>query len=283
MSSVRGIFVAVSLGILFLAGCAPAPQPDFRFGVMADIQYGDKPDEGTRHFRQSLECLKDCVADLNGRGLAFTIQCGDIIEGYAGEESRAKSLADLDVVLAEYKKLSCPQFHVLGNHCLMGGRMEVCDTLAIPGGYYAFRSPRAAGWVFVVLDGNGPESDPVGKAQTAWLAQTLKQAAEGKQKVIVFCHYPLLQDSWGWQAKNALPVLKLLEESNCVAAWFNGHEHGGGYAFRNGIHYVTLKGMVENPGAYGVVEVYADRIELVGHGKQPSIAMYFNKAAKPAE
>ncbi len=285
--------LAASLSVLFLVGCAAPPtvQPDFRFGVMTDIHYGDKPDAifPPRHYRQSLERLKDCVADLNTRDLAFAIQCGDFIDGYGPKDApdpKAKSLADLDTVLAEYKKLNCGQFHVLGNHCILAGMMEVCDTLAIPGGYYAFGNPKARGWLFVVLDGNGLMVPARAKTQLAWLEATLQQARADKKRVVVFCHQPLVAGLLPHsEPPPNSPALKLLEGSGCVVACFYGHEHVPYYTFKNGIHHVILAAMVESPrdGAYGVVEMYADHFRLVGHGGQPSMTKYFNQAAKPAE
>ena len=282
--------LAASLSVLFLVGCAatPAPQPDFRFGVMSDIQYADKPNQFNppRCYRQSLERLKECVADLNTRNLAFAIQCGDIIDGYGTKDTpdpKAKSLADLDTVLAEYKKLNCPQFHVLGNHCLTAGMMDVCDALALPGGYYAFGNPKAQGWLFVVLDGNGLLSPTRAKTQVSWLEATLKQAKADKKRVIVFCHQPLVGGlmAHGEPPPNS-PALKLLEGSGCVVACFYGHEHVPYYSFKDGIHHVILTAMVDSPidGAYGVVEVYADHFKLLGHGRQPSMTKYFAKTAQ---
>ena len=286
----RRTALSTCLLFLFLVGCAasPVPQPDFRFGVMTDIHYGDKPDAHfpTRYYRQSLDRLKDCVADLNTRDLAFAIQCGDIIDGYGdkdGPDPKAKSLADLDTVLAEYKKLNCGQFHVLGNHCIRAGMMEVCDTLALPGGYYAFGHPKAPGWQFVVLDGNGLMVPGRAKTQVAWLDATLKQAKADKKKVIVFCHQPLVAGLLPHtEPPPDSPALKLIEGSGCVVACFYGHEHLAHYSFKNGIHHVILAAMVESPkdGAYGVVEVYADHFRLVGHGRQPSMTKSFAKVAQ---
>jgi hypothetical protein len=283
--------LAASLSVVFLVGCAAAaepPQPDFRFGVMTDIHYGDKPDAHfpTRHYRQSLDRLKDCVTDLNKRDLAFAIQCGDIIDGYGAKEvpdPKAKSLADLDTVLAEYKKLNCAQFHVLGNHEMLAGMKDVCDALALPGGYYAFSNPKAQGWRFVVLDGNGLMVPDRAKAQLAWLEATLKQAKADMKRVVVFCHQPLVSGLLPHsEPPPNSPALKLIEGAGCVVACFYGHEHVPYYSFKNGIHHVILAAMIESSkdGAYGVVEMYADHFTIVGHGWQPSMTKNFAKAAQ---
>ena len=89
-----------------------------------------------------------------------------------------------------------------------------------------------------------------------------------------FCHYPVLRESstpahllWNHET-----VRQILEAEPSVAVWFNGHDHQGGYAERNGIHYVMFPGMVESgeQNAYTVVNVYADRLELDGTGSHPT-------------
>jgi alkaline phosphatase len=59
---------------------------------------------------------------------------------------------------------------------------------------------------------------------------------------------------------------------------FQGHQHSGGYSQIEGIHYYTLKAVVEGPGeednAYAVVEVRPDgRIIVTGYRKAVSRRM----------
>ncbi len=67
-------------------------------------------------------------------------------------------------------------------------------------------------------------------------------------------------------------VRRILESEPAVIAWFNGHDHAGGYAAENGIHYVTFPGMVEcgAQNSYSVVSLDAGRIEIEGSGTAPS-------------
>jgi hypothetical protein len=55
-------------------------------------------------------------------------------------------------------------------------------------------------------------------------------------------------------------------------AYFNGHHHDGNYGEVKGKHFLNFKGMVETATqtAYAIVEVYKDRIEIVGQGAEPS-------------
>ena len=114
----------------------------------------------------------------------------------------------------------------------------------------------------------------VGKQQLAWMRGVLKSATENEQRVVLFCHFPVHPEAGGaslllW---NHQQVTGLLDEFKCVAAWFNGHHHTGGYAEVKGVHHVTFLGMVEAPkrNAYAVLDVFESRLVLQGVGKQPS-------------
>ena len=108
----------------------------------------------------------------------------------------------------------------------------------------------------------------------AFLETSLKDAAARGERVILFSHFPILREAstpahllW-----NHDEVLTLIERYLVVAGWFNGHDHSGGYAVRNGIHHVTFPGMVESGdrNSYSLVDVYQDRIEIRGTGSAPA-------------
>jgi hypothetical protein len=127
----------------------------------------------------------------------------------------------------------------------------------------AARAPNAEDW-------NGG----VGEKQLQWLRNVLGQARERRERVIVFCHQPVIEESSTPQflAWNCGEIRAVLEESGVVMAWMNGHDHDGGYAESRGIHYVTLPGMVESGSAnsYTLVDVFDGRLELRGTGAAPS-------------
>jgi hypothetical protein len=87
----------------------------------------------------------------------------------------------------------------------------------------------------------------------------------------VFCHFPALAESCRpehllWDHRE---ILAILESQSSVAAYLNGHDHRGGYAERNGIHYVTFPGMVEHQAARScrVVDVYPGRLVIRAAGE----------------
>ena len=248
------------------------------FGVIADIQYGDVEPHGDSCPREAIERLEDCIRDFNSRDLAFTIQLGDIVEG---QESLQKTRDDLDRILSVYNKLQMQRYHVVGNHGIVhAGRETLQGKLELTQPYYVFTHPAAKDWRFMVLDGNEGEGGYEGvlrETQLAWLANELDKAAKRKEKVIVFSHYALLEAAAPIDLMYAPePVLKLIEKSGCVAAYFAGHDHKGGYAFHNGIHHLTFKGVVEAPkqNAYAVIELFPNHLKVIGYGKEPSRTCY---------
>ena len=272
-------------------------KPQFSFGVIADVQYADKNTAGSRHYRTSLERLTECVDDLNQRDLKFVIQLGDFID--AGKDS-------FDAVLPIWRELRVPRRHVIGNHDLPFSREKMLHTLELQRGYYDFI---VGSWRYIVLDGMDISlygyprghakrkeatemlaalrdqkvknaqtwNGGIGRDQIAWLRSTLADATQRRQRVILNCHFPILAGASSdyhllW---NHAEMLRLIEGFPCVAAWFNGHDHAGGYAAKNGIHHVTFCGMVEAPSknAYGIVDVFADKLVVRGVGKQKNLVL----------
>ena len=269
--------------------------PLYSFGVLADVQYADQPNAGARHYRTSLQRLQACVTQLNKQDLKFVVQLGDFI---------GKGKDSFDAVLPLWNRLRARKFHVIGNHDLPALRSHAMKKLGMQRSYYDFTVGET--WRFVVVDGMDvslhgyPSGHPkrkqatqmlrdlkdrkapnavtwnggVGKQQLAWIRGVLKSAMQGKQRVVFFCHFPVHPKAGGaslllW---NHQQVTDLLDEFSCVAGWFNGHHHAGGYAAVKGVHHVTFHGMVEAPrrNAYAVLDVFESRLVLRGAGKQPS-------------
>jgi len=284
---------------------------ELRFGVVADIQYADKDTVGGRRYRDGLANWKGSVAAFRGEDLDFVVQLGDLIDG---RETVEESTQDLNFVLGVAAGLDEPLLHVLGNHCLAVPRRQLLSRLRLEEAYY---SVSLNGWRLVVLDtqaistcGWQQDTAPhveaqeyltahagepnaktwngaVGEVQRAWLAAELAAAREANERVIVFAHAPVLEaaSTPAHLAWDHAQVVELLTAAPCVVAYFAGHDHAGGYAEADGIHFVTVPGMVEaDPAvnAYGVVEVYGDRIEVLGTGELTSRTLAL-RAPEPAD
>lgn len=287
-----------------LAGTAGAADGRLRFGVIADPQYAEAPPNLTlgRYYANSLDKMRAAVAALNGEDLRFVVTLGDIID---------RDVASYDRILPIYRTLHHETRFVLGNHDfdLAPEHLErVPGLLGMAGPYYDFA---VAGIRFVVLDGNDvslfapPPDDPrrklaaerleqakaaglvnakpwngsLGDAQFAWLERSLHAAREAGERVVVLNHYPVAPDNPHnlWDASR---LTGLLARQPHVLAYFNGHNHAGNYAERDGIHYVNFHGMVDTPdsSAFAVVEITGDRLEIQGFGREPSRSLTLKPA-----
>jgi manganese-dependent ADP-ribose/CDP-alcohol diphosphatase len=121
-----------------------------------------------------------------------------------------------------------------------------------------------------------PWNGGIGVTQLAWLDRTCAEAREKRQKVIVFAHHPVFPDG-PHNVWNAAEVLATLDRHTHVGAWINGHNHAGAFGERNGVPFLTMKGMVETADttAFATAKILRDRIVLTGHGREPSREMPF--------
>jgi len=259
------------------------------FGAIADCQYCDGNSRGDRMYALSKQKLADCVTEFNSMQLDFVTHLGDFIE---------RDFKNFDVLNPIFDQLTMPKVHVLGNHDFSVAdhlKKDVPAKLGMPAKYYDYA---VKGWRYVVLDGNDvsfhayPEgsteakhaseyyienkiSSPkwngaIGAPQLAWLKTVLEQAQGDNEPVILFCHFPIYPEN-NHNLWNADEVMTLLESYPCVKAYINGHNHRGNYGKKGGIHYVTLKGMVETEtNSYAVIKVSDDTIDIVGYGREKS-------------
>ena len=257
----------------------------------------------TRYYRNSLKKLEKAVLEYNSRDLDFVIQLGDLID---------RDFSSYHEVLSIYRRLEIPGYHVLGNHEFKVESEEkgrVLPTLGLKRGYYDFVYQP---WRFIVLDGTdlslfAPEEGSerykeaesmlrrlkkggianalmknggLGIEQMTWLRQTLDKAQAAKEKVVLFCHYPVLPES-SYNLWNNREVLQLLESYENVVAYINGHDHKGSYQEKKSIHYLTLQGMVETKkeNSFSIVDLYSDHMQLQGFGREASRILYFKVPA----
>ncbi|MFK7847484.1 MAG: metallophosphoesterase [Rhodothermales bacterium] len=283
--------------ILFvLAGCTqPASNdkasqpPILSFGIVADAQYADKESSGTRYYRSSIASLDSAAMVFNGRDLGFVVHLGDIID---------EDFSSYDDILPIYDKIEAPHYIVLGNHEFSVDESEkdrVVSRLGLTQRYYDFV---VEGWRFIAVDGQGmstfapaegvlSESENmlallqeegasnandwnggVDREQFLWLNERLELATQNGESVILFCHFPTYPLGMSHNLWNDKEIVELLASYPVVKAWFNGHNHDGYTGIRDGIHFITLKGMVNYPeeNAYAIAHVYPDRIVVEGKG-----------------
>lgn len=291
----KWITFIVTFGLLICGaeGFGQSEKPVIRFGLITDIQYADAETRGSRFYRNSLPKLESCVEDLNSQRVAFTINMGDIID---------RNQNDLDTVLRILDKLKQKVYNTSGNHDYAGIKenTQLYKKLLMPAEYYSFKKGK---WVFVMLNTNevGSYSNAAGtwkeqelktmfdnikankgrnatdynggisSRQMQWLNQVLKKAQKKKQHVLVFSHHPI-GCAEGLNALNDKEILATVQQYKCVKALIAGHHHTGAFCEIGSLPVIVAEGMVEtaDQNAYGVVELFADRLVLKGTGRMTS-------------
>lgn len=302
----RSFVLKVFFLILFCMGSgvlqtnAQTEKPELRFGIIADIQYANAPVRGTRFYKNSLQKLAVAVTGLNQQKLAFLINLGDVTD---------RNPEDLKPVLNELDKFGNKVYNIAGNHDYGGiaDNDKLYSALGMPSEYYVVKK---AGWRLLMLNTNElssyanvkgtwkeaefdslalntrktdsknaePYNGGLSSRQMEWLKRNLKQAASRNEKVIIFSHHPF-SCADGLEALNGKAVIGLVSRFSCVKALIAGHHHTGGYCEESGIPSVIIEGMVEteHDNAWGVVELYDNRILIKGEGRMTSRTIYFKK------
>lgn len=261
-------------GALWLAGtsvslgqqAATPEMPLVRIGLVTDLHYADKEAKGTRHYRETLAKLEEAGGFFASHQPDFVVELGDLIDA---ADSVATEIGYLRRIQAAFSSIAKVRHHVLGNHCV--DTLTKTEFLGEVGQERSFYSFDQGGVHFIVLDACF-RSDGVGyerknfdwkdanlpPEELEWLRADLGTA---KDRTVVFAHQRLDSDDVH-AVRNAAAVRTILEESGKVAAVFQGHSHRNALTDLGGIHYVTLRAMVEGSGedenGYSLLEIQAD-------------------------
>ena len=296
------------LKVTLAAAAAPyvargATRDGFEIGLVADAQYADIDDKGTRFYRKSIAKLDAAVEHFNGRELAFCVHLGDLID---------REWKSFDEILQPLARSRQKWHQLLGNH-----DFDVLDDLKpkVPGRMAMLRRYGFfdhADFRFVILDTTDVSSyahrvgttereaaaaelkrleaakvrqakswnGGVSATQLAWFERMCAEARAARLKVIVFAHHPVAPEG-DHNIWNSPEVLAVLGRQRHVVAWLNGHNHAGHFAVVDGLPCVTLRGMVETADttAFATAQVLPDRLVLTGHGREPSRELVFRTAS----
>jgi predicted phosphodiesterase len=295
----RRDFLASSAGVAMPGLTRGAARPLLRIGLVADAQYADAEPSLNRYYRKSIDRLGEAIEHFNGKRLDFCVHVGDLID---------HGWENFEAILHPFKKSEHRFYQLLGNHDFEVDdlwKSRVAWRLGMERRYSWFDQ---AGFRFVILDTTEvstyaqvsgtsehafgvaalekyraekrPQAEPwnsgIGSDQLAWLDAVCREAGAVGLGVVILAHHPVLPEG-GFNVWNHEEVLEVIARHRHVLGWINGHHHAGGFVERDGVFYLTLSGMVdtEESNAYAVARVYSDRIELVGHGREPSRELLF--------
>lgn len=256
-----------------------AAEPGLRVGLITDLHYADKDPKGTRHYRETLAKLEEAGAFFESRPPEFVVELGDLIDAADDVSTETGYLRRISAAFASVAKV---RHHVLGNHCVDTlTKTEFLGGVGQDRSYYSFDE---GGFHFIILDacfrsdGAGYERKNfdwkdanLPPPELEWLRADL---AAAKGPAVVFAHQRLDTED-AHSIRNAAEVRSVLESSGKVRAVFQGHSHKNDLSDLGGIHYVTLRAMVEGSGAaengYGLLTLHRDGgIRLEGARMQTS-------------
>jgi hypothetical protein len=259
---------------------------------------------------------------MNAEDVDFLIELGDIKDQDETPEE-ANTLSYLEAIEDVFQGFDGPTYHVIGNHDVDSiWKVDYLEGVENTGidpsrSYYSFD---INGLHCIVLDANYEKVNDdvyneydmlmnnisfdwtntyIPPDELAWLEADL---AATTNPTIVFIHQMLagseyLPYKWYHLVKNdndvegpeEMHVLPILESApHKVLAVFQGHHHDGDYVEINGIHYYTLKALVEGSyyddgnkiqenNSYAIVEVHPDRsITVTGYGGAQSVELESN-------
>ncbi len=294
-----GALITTIIILAFSFSSCSQTESILKIGLVADPQYANKSTVGNRYYSESLWKLEEAIDAFNFHHVDFVQNLGDIID---------IEWKSFDSIIPVYQNLNpdIENYHLLGNHdfAIDSSHFEnLLMTLSMPDYYYSYEKES---WRFIVLDAtdysnysnfahkndtalinayynniNGlPNHNSwngaIGKNQQDWLKIELESAESLDQKVIIFSHMPVRPLSTSENLWNDYEIIEIIENSSNVKAFINGHRHSGNYIFKNGIHYITLYGMVETiTNSYSILEIYEDSLVLKGYGNQNKYIMAY--------
>lgn len=248
-----------------------------RIGLVTDMHYADKPSAGSRHYRESIEKLAEAASKFSEANPRFVVELGDFVDAASSVEAE---LGYLKRIQSEFVHVAKERHYVLGNHCVDTlTKKEFLDGVEQTESYSSFDRGE---YHFIILDAcfrsdgkpyerkNSKWDDSnIPPAEIEWLRADLQST---QRKTIVFTHQRL-DDTKSHSVKNCAAVRQILEESKLVQAVFQGHSHQNDYRQILGIHYCTLRAMVEGAGAenngYSLLNVHGNgMLQLVGYRQQ---------------
>ncbi len=279
--------------LLFLSCCyfQPKENSNLTIGIVTDVQYCACEPNDVRYYNNSAVKLDSCINYFNSQKLDFVAHLGDAID---------RDFNSFDVILPHFRRSKAPVYFVLGNHefnVQEEFKTSVLSKMNLKNDYYSISKDD---WKFIFLNGNdlsfrvpqdsikkaerdslyaklirtgrcntGKANGGLSSKQFTWLKNQLEDAVRANKKVIVMCHFPIYPVACH-SLFNDEELTAMLTDYKCVKAYFCGHNHPGGYALKDGVHFINFKGMVDTPdsASFAKVTLTSDSIFVIGRGRE---------------
>jgi 3',5'-cyclic AMP phosphodiesterase CpdA len=290
------LFVALFACAVTILGADEDPTP-LRIGIFADLHAHDTDSPLDRFLMVDwAERLQACVDAMNAWPADLMIELGDFINGRfvlgaeLGDPERIPAI--LSAVDAVYAAFDGPRYYVLGNHDV--GDLTKAEFLEHVGAEATTSSFDVGGVHVVLLDAQYRE-DGSDRGREFWymtgfipehVLDWLRDDLASSELPTIVCLHQRLDLEFeirhgGPEVLNHEEVRELLVGDGDVIAVFQGHDHGGGYSYVDGIHYVTFTALIGRIGgkpptwAYVTLDPTVRTIEIVGEGEQQDLLLNY--------
>jgi 3',5'-cyclic AMP phosphodiesterase CpdA len=290
------LFVALFTCAVPILGADEDPTP-LRIGIFADLHAHDTDSPLDRFLMVDwAERLQACVDAMNAWPADLMIELGDFINGRfvlgaeLGDPERIPAI--LSAVDAVYAAFDGPRYYVLGNHDV--GDLTKAEFLEHVGAEATTSSFDVGGVHVVLLDAQYRE-DGSDRGREFWymtgfipehVLDWLRDDLASSELPTIVCLHQRLDLEFeirhgGPEVLNHEEVRELLVGDGDVIAVFQGHDHGGGYSYVDGIHYVTFTALIGRIGgkpptwAYVTLDPTVRTIEIVGEGEQQDLLLNY--------
>ncbi len=285
--------------VIFLNSTCLVGQNDvdlpLKAGLTADVQYADADNSGSRHYRASLDKFSDAVSTFREEDVELHLSLGDFID---------HDFASYKPLVKIIRKAKIPFYYVPGNHDFsvrddQKQKIPVFQKSSLK--YYSFNRKN---WKFIILDGSEistfsrKSGDPqtkraqaildslekakapnahswnggIGKTQKKWLENEIGDSHEEGRNVIIFCHFPVYPENQSENLWNADEIRNIVESGKGKTVFISGHTHRSSHWTSNGVHYISLRGMVEmGENSYAIAEIYSDSVSIKGYGAEKNL------------
>jgi calcineurin-like phosphoesterase family protein len=290
----------LTISILFVCTSNLTFSQSITLGLVADCQYCECPYSQTwdNDYSKSPNRLQEATDTFNALPVDVSFHLGDFID---------RDFSNFNKVSAIFNKLHMPHYHLLGNHDFSIHdtlKPEVYAVLNLKQPYYFMDIHN---WRIIALDGTDissyastditqiayadslmnhyaqegrlqakPWNGAIGNEQMKWLDDLLKNADSMIKSVLILCHFPVYPENAAnlW---NDSELIDIIEKYTCVKAYINGHHHPGNYALKNGVHYLTLQGMVKSKtqNSFSIGSLRTNEIIIFGFGREPHRTLKF--------